>query len=177
MAKTMAVDIETYSAADLTEVGVHRYVEDPTFEVLLIAYSVDDGPVIVIDEMTMSSEDAERHFEFFDLLVDPAVTKYAYNAAFERSCLAKWTGEEMPPEQWHCTMVHALMCGLPGSLAAVGMALGLPEDKLKDKQGKALIDYFCKPCKPTKANGGSCLSSTTGRTSSQRRRSGTGWIR
>jgi DNA polymerase len=154
MAKTMAIDIESYSAADLTEVGVHRYVEDPTFEVLLIAYSVDDGPVIVIDEKTLSNEDLERRIEFFNLLVDPAVTKYAYNAAFERSCLAKWAEEPMPPEQWKCTMVHALMCGLPGSLAAVGMALGLPEDKLKDKQGKALIDYFCKPCKPTKANGG-----------------------
>jgi len=154
MAKTMAVDVETFSAADLKEVGVHRYVEDPTFEVLLIAYSVDDGPVIVIDEKTLSNEDLERRIEFFNLLVDPAVTKYAYNAAFERSCLAKWAEEPMPPEQWKCTMVHALMCGLPGSLAAVGMALGLPEDKLKDKQGKALIDYFCKPCKPTKANGG-----------------------
>jgi DNA polymerase len=130
MAKTMAIDIESYSAADLTEVGVHRYVEDPTFEVLLIAYSVDDGPVIVIDEKTLSNEDLERRIEFFNLLVDPAVTKYAYNAAFERSCLAKWAEEPMPPEQWKCTMVHALMCGLPGSLAAVGMALGLPEDKL-----------------------------------------------
>ena len=96
MAKTMAVDIETYSAADLTEVGVHRYVEDPTFEVLLIAYSVDDGPVIVIDEKTLSNEDLERRIEFFNLLVDPAVTKYAYNAAFERSCLAKWAEEPMP---------------------------------------------------------------------------------
>jgi DNA polymerase len=152
--KRMHVDIETYSAADLSDVGVYRYVDDPSFEVLLIAYSVDDGPVKVIDEMTMTSEDTERHIEFFELLVDPTVTKYAYNAAFERTCLAKWALEPMPPEQWRCTMVHALMCGLPGSLAAIGDALGLPEDKLKDKQGKALIDYFCKPCKPTKTNGG-----------------------
>ena len=74
---TLAIDIESYSAADLSEVGVHRYVEDPTFEVLLIAYSVDDGPVIVIDEKTLSNEDLERRIEFFNLLVDPAVTKYA----------------------------------------------------------------------------------------------------
>lgn len=150
--RTMSIDIESYSAADLQEVGVHKYVEDPTFEVLLIAYSVDDGPVTVIDEA--AGDDLDAHSEFFDLLTDPGVIKYAYNAAFERTCLAKWAGEPMPPEQWHCTMVHALMLGLPGSLAAVGQALGLPEDEQKAKTGKALIDYFCKPCKPTKANGG-----------------------
>lgn len=148
---TLAIDIESYSAADLSEVGVHRYVEDPTFEVLLIAYSVDGGPVEVYDCFT---GDIEKERYIRDILADPGVIKYAYNAAFERQTLAKWAEEPMPPEQWKCTMVHALMCGLPGSLAAVGMALGLPEDKLKDKQGKALIDYFCKPCKPTKANGG-----------------------
>lgn len=149
---TLSIDIETYSATDLTECGVYKYVEDPTFEVLLIAYSIDDGPVTVLDEARGADWDA--HCELFDMLTDPDYIKYAYNANFERTCLAKWADEAMPPEQWRCTMVHALMCGLPASLMQVGLALGLPEDKLKDKQGKALIDYFCKPCKPTKANGG-----------------------
>jgi DNA polymerase len=150
----MHVDIETYSAADLSEVGVYRYAEDPSFEVLLIAYSVDDGPVSVIDCATGLSDYEGQYDELVDMLKDQDVVKYAYNANFERVCLERWLGAEMPPEQWRCVMVHGLMCGLPGSLAAVGAALGLPEDKLKDKQGKALIDYFCKPCKPTKTNGG-----------------------
>ena len=151
---TMHVDIETYSPVDLSECGVYKYAEDPQTQVMLIAYAIDDGPVNVIDEMIMTEEDADLHFKFYDLLVDPEVIKYAYNANFERTLLAKWAREEMPPEQWRCTMVHALMCGLPASLMQAGLALGLPEEKLKDKQGKALIDYFCKPCKPTKANGG-----------------------
>ena len=148
--RKMHIDIETYSSVDLAECGVHKYAESPDFEVLLIAYSIDGGPVKVID----CTDGAVEWDGVLDMLVDPQVIKYAYNAAFERTCLAAYLEEEMPPEQWRCTMVHGLMCGLPGSLAAVGMALGLPEDKLKDKQGKALIDYFCKPCKPTKANGG-----------------------
>ena len=149
---TLHVDIESFSATDLADCGVYRYAEDPAFMVLLIGYSVDGGPVTVIDEVT--SDDFDTRAEFFDMLVDPDYIKYAYNANFERTCLAKWSGKELPPEQWRCVMVHSLMCGLPGSLAAVGTALGLPEDKLKDKQGKALINYFCKPCKPTKSNGG-----------------------
>lgn len=149
---TLHVDIETYSAADLSEVGVYKYAEDPDFTVLLIAYSIDGGPVTVIDEA--AGDDLDAHTDFYDMLVSPDYVKYAFNANFERTCLARWADEPMPPEQWRCTMVHALMCGLPGSLAAVGEALGLPADKLKDKQGKALIDYFCKPCKATKANGG-----------------------
>ena len=146
----MHIDIETYSEADLTAVGVYRYASDPSFEVLLLAYSIDDGPVTVID----CTEGPVEWDGVLDMLVDPKVVKYAYNANFERTCLSVMLEEEMPPEQWRCTMVHSLICGLPGSLAAVGVALGLPEDKQKDKQGKALIDYFCKPCKPTKANGG-----------------------
>ena len=155
--ETLSIDIETYSAADLTEVGVYRYAEDPSFSMLLIGYSVNDGPVHVIDclgNMGDEDDDGELYGELCDLLVDPAVIKYAYNANFERTCLSRFLREEMPPEQWRCTMVHSLMCGLPGSLAAVGQALGLPEDEQKKKTGKALIDYFCKPCKPTKANGG-----------------------
>jgi DNA polymerase len=149
---TLHIDIESYSSVDLTECGLHKYAEAPDFQVLLIAYSVDGGPVKVIDEVT--GDDFDGHCDVFDMLIDPDYIKVAHNAAFERTCLARWADEPMPAEQWRCTMVHALMCGLPASLAAVGAALGLPEDKQKDKQGKALIDYFCKPCKPTKANGG-----------------------
>jgi len=148
---TLHIDIESYSAVDLLECGVYRYAEDPSFEVLLIAYSIDDGPVEVCDCHT---GDADKEEAIRQMLADPNYVKYAHNAQFERVCLSRWAGEPMGPAQWRCTMVHALMCGLPGSLAAVGEALGLPGDKLKDKQGKALIDYFCKPCKPTKANGG-----------------------
>ena len=146
----MHIDIETYSDVDLTNCGVYRYAEDPSAELLLFGYSIDDGPVEVID----CTKGPIEWDGVLDMLVDPDVVKYAYNANFERTVLTAVLEEEMPPEQWRCTMVHSLMCGLPGSLAAVGMALGLPEDKLKDKQGKALIDYFCKPCKPTKTNGG-----------------------
>ena len=155
--KTLSIDVETYSAADLPDVGVYRYAEDKTFGILLIAYSVNDGPVHVIDclgNMGDDGPDGELLNELCDLLVDPTVEKYAYNAQFERVTLGQFLALPMDPAHWHCTMVHALTLGLPGSLAAVGQALGLPEVQLKAKTGKALIDYFCKPCKPTKANGG-----------------------
>ena len=148
--RTLSIDIETYSSADLAKTGVYRYAEAPDFEVLLIGYSFDEGPVKVLD----ITEPFEHLEEFHDALVDPAVLKVAYNANFERTCLAKWTGEELPPEQWKDTMIMALECGLPGSLAAAGTALGLPEEQLKDPRGKALIQYFCKPCRPTRVNGG-----------------------
>lgn len=145
-----SIDIETYSSVDLAECGLHKYAESPDFEILLIGYSLDGGPVTVLD-MTEPWEDAE---ELHALLVDPDVEKRAWNAAFERTCLARWTGEPMPPEQWSDTMIMALECGLPGSLAGAGTALGLPEEQLKDPVGKSLIQYFSKPCKPTKTNGG-----------------------
>ena len=148
--RTMGVDIETYSSTDLSSGGVYRYASAPDFEILLIAYCFDGGTVHVHD----CTEPGCWPRDFLDALTDPDVIKTAFNANFERTCLAAALGEEMFPEQWRCTMVKALTMGLPGSLAAVGAAMGLPEDKQKDKQGKALIQYFCKPCKPTKANGG-----------------------
>ena len=156
---TLGVDIETYSSVDLTKTGVYAYAESPDFEVLIVGYKFDDeDDVHVIDLASDSSYDKvdsyEGHRRFWLALTDPQVVKTAFNANFERTCLARWTGAEMPPEQWRCTMVKALTLGLPGSLAAAGAAMGLPEDKLKDKQGKALIQYFSKPCRPTKANGG-----------------------
>lgn len=149
MKHIMNVDIETYSEADLPKAGVYAYAAHPSFEVLLIGYSLDGGPVEVLDITQDPDLDTFR-----DALQDPDCIKTAYNANFERTCLAAYFRQEMPPEQWRCTAVHAATVGLPGTLAGVGAALGLPEDKQKDKVGKSLIAYFCKPCKPTKANGG-----------------------
>jgi DNA polymerase len=148
--KEMHVDIETYSSADLAEVGVYRYAEAPDFQVLLIGYSIDDGPVKVHDCTGAGCWPKD----FLDALFDPVVLKVAYNANFERTCLAAELEEELPPEQWKDTMISAMEHGLPGSLAGAGAALGLPEEQLKDPRGKALIQYFCKPCRPTRANGG-----------------------
>ena len=162
----MNVDIETYSDADLTKTGAYAYAASPAFEILLIGYSLDDGPVEVIDlteytdlgmwDVPEERLDSLREIcpEFVRGLLDPECIKTAYNANFERTCLAAYLKEPMPPEQWRCTAVHAATLGLPGTLGGVGEALGLPEDKQKDKVGKALIRYFCKPCEPTKANKG-----------------------
>ena len=146
--RTLSIDIETYSSYDLTEVGVYKYVEAPDFEILLFGYAFDDDPVQVIDL---------ANFEFLpdeimNALIDHSVIKTAYNANFERTCIAKYFGISTDPEQWRCTMVHALTLGLPGSLEAVAKALGL--EAQKDTAGKNLIKYFSVPCKPTKSNGG-----------------------
>lgn len=154
----MNVDIETYSSVDIAKAGAYAYAESPDFEILLIGYRIDGGSVKVIDlksgtshERAASSKDME---EFYNALQNPDYIKTAYNANFERTCFAAYLKKPMPPEQWRCTAVHAATLGLPGNLAGVGAALGLPEDKQKDKIGKSLISYFCKPCRPTKANGG-----------------------
>lgn len=151
----MSVDIETFSSIDLKKSGVYRYVEAPDFDILLIGFSIDGGPVEVIDCTAHHNnyEEERKMVQFKKHLYDPECIKSAYNANFERTCLAKWLGKEMPPEEWRCTMIKCLTMGLPGSLADAGIALGLPEDKLKDPQGKALIQYFSKPCKPTRVNG------------------------
>lgn len=150
MHRVMGVDIETYSSVDLAKSGVYAYTEAPDFDILLIGYSFDGENVNVIDTYNI---DTGMMTEFMEALNDPETIKTAFNANFERTCLAKWTGRPKPPEEWRDTMIKALTLGLPGNLADVGMALGLPEDKLKDPQGKALIQFFSKPCKPTKANG------------------------
>ena len=164
MHRVMGVDIETYSSVDLAKAGVYAYAEAPDFEVLIIGYKFDDEEGVHVIDCTLqdangnpliSRPDAPEEFvTFMKALTDPRIIKTAYNANFERTCLAAWTGAEMPPEQWRCTMVKALTLGLPRGLADVGIAMGLPADKLKDPQGKALIQYFSKPCKPTKANEG-----------------------
>lgn len=151
----MSVDIETYSSVDLLKSGVYRYTEAPDFDILLIGYSVLGEPVEVIDCTALEDNPGEvkKMERFSKHLYDPHMVKFAFNANFERTCLAKWTGRKMPPREWRCTMIKCLTMGLPGNLAGAGMALGLPEDKLKDPQGKALIQYFSKPCRPTRANG------------------------
>lgn len=147
--RKLHVDLETYSDVDIGKVGLYRYVDSRAFEILLIAYALDDGPVTVID---LTQEDMPEWLVM--ALTDFAYLKVAHNAAFERVCLSKYLGVRLQPDQWECTMVHAMMLGLPASLKDVGKELGLPEDKQKMSEGRALITYFCKPCKPTKANGG-----------------------
>lgn len=143
------LDFETRSAIDIKKCGAFRYIEDESFDVLLLAYAFDDRPVRVVD--FASGETWPE--EFLRELRDPAVTKVAHNAIFERTVIGKLQGYT-PPEEWLDTMHLAAQCGLPLSLDAIGKALGLPEDQAKMREGKALIRYFCQPCKPTKANGG-----------------------
>lgn len=151
---TMSVDIETYSSVDLKKSGVYAYASAPDFEILLIAYSIDGSSVQVIDLTDPLVDERQDFPEFLQHLNNPDVVKTAYNANFERTCLNAYYKRSMPPEHWRCTAVHAATLGLPGNLAGVGQALGLAQDKQKDSIGKKLIDYFCKPCKPTKANKG-----------------------
>ena len=147
--KRLGIDIETYSSRDIKNVGVYAYADAPDFEVMLFAYKEDDDPVKIID----LAQGEELPAEILQALFEPHVLKTAYNANFEMTCLTKWLGREMDPTQWSCTSVLALTLGLPGYLAGVAGALHFPEDKQKMKVGKRLIDHFCKPCKPTKANG------------------------
>ena len=150
--KNLEIDIETFSSVNLAKSGVYRYVESPDFEILLFGYSVDGGEVKVIDLASGETLPKEIH----DALEDEAVTKWAFNAQFERICLSRFlgypTGEYLDPEGWKCSMVWSAYMGLPLSLEGVGAVLGLEKQKLTE--GKDLIRYFCVPCSPTKTNGG-----------------------
>lgn len=151
--KNLSIDIETYSSVDITKSGMYAYAQSADFSVLLFAYSVDGGPVEIVD--FTAGEDLP--VEIQAALFDGAVVKHAYNAAFEWYCLSRHFKVTDPDSwlcQWRCTMVHGLYCGYPAGLAAVGAAVGLPEDKQKMSVGKRLIKYFCQPCAPTKSNGG-----------------------
>ena len=143
----LQIDIETYSGTDLTKCGVYRYVEDPTFEILLFGFAYNSGPVQVID--LTAFEDIPD--QVLHDLTDPRVTKTAYNANFERTCISKYYGIECDPHQWICSSVWSLALGLPGNLDGVAQVLKL--EAQKDAKGKALIKYFSMPCKPTKSNG------------------------
>lgn len=144
----LSIDLETYSEVNIGKAGSYRYILDPSFEILLFAYSLDGMPVEVID--VASGQVIPLWLK--NALKNPLYIKHAYNAAFEWFALSKYLGW-LPPDQWRDTMLHALYCGYPASLDAAGRAMGLPEDKKKLTTGKALIRYFCVPCKPSNANG------------------------
>ena len=144
----LSIDLETYSTVSIGAAGSYRYILDPSFEILLFAYSLDGMPVEVID--VASGQVIPLWLK--NALKNPLYIKHAYNAAFEWFALSKYLGW-LPPDQWRDTMLHALYCGYPSSLDAAGRAMGLPEDKKKLTTGKALIRYFCVPCKPSNANG------------------------
>lgn len=145
----LAIDIETYSSVDLTKSGVYAYSDAPDFETLLFAYAFNDDPVEIIDLASLE----ELPEKVLDALLSEDVLKTAYNANFERTCLASELGLAMPASQWQCTAVWSRMAGLPGNLADTAKVLGLPEDKQKMKIGKELIKYFTMPCRATKTNG------------------------
>ena len=146
--RNLSIDIETYSDVDLSKCGVYKYASSSAFEVLLFGYAADGGDVRVVD-LACGEQIPE---EVISALSDTSVTKWAFNAMFERVCLSNFLGEWLEPEGWHCTMVWSATLGLPLSLESAGAALGLEKQKLTE--GKDLIRYFCVPCKPTKANGG-----------------------
>ena len=151
----LSIDIETYSDQDISKTGLYRYAQSPAFEILLLAYSEDFGPVHVVD--LACGETIPQ--AICEALVSPDVIKHAYNASFEWFCLGTMLHlddkiRRFWLQQWHCTMLHGLYCGYTAGLDATGKAMGLPQDKQKLGIGKALIRYFCTPCAPTKSNGG-----------------------
>ena len=164
--KSLSIDLETYSDVDLSKCGVYKYTESDNFEILLFAYSINHGDVEVVD----LAQGEKLPIEIIKALVDDGITKWAYNASFERVCLSRYISRYYPeyfisysinedtvneflnPSSWRCSMIWAAYLGLPLSLAGVGAVLGLEEQKLKE--GKDLIKYFCVPCNPTKTNGG-----------------------
>lgn len=157
MTKVMHLDIETFSSVDLAKCGVYKYAESEDFDILLFAYAYDDGPVTVLD-LTKQRLPTQLVKD----ILSPRVIKKAHNAQFERICLSSYLKKHFPnfegsylsPKSWYCTLVHATMCGLPASLKQLGEALWLSEEQKKLGSGESLIRYFCKPCKPCKANGG-----------------------
>lgn len=147
---SLSIDLETYSSVDIRKCGAFKYIESPDFEILLFSYSLDGAEPVCID-----FAQGEMLPEWIaNALRDSEYIKKAYNAAFEWGCLSKYMGRQLPPCQWRCTMLKGLYAGYTAGLDATGRALGLPEDKRKLNTGRALIRYFCVPCRPTKSNGG-----------------------
>lgn len=146
---TLNFDVETYSSIDIRKAGAQKYIQSPDFEILLFAYSLDGSYPICID----LAQGEQLPPWMAEAMADPSVIKTAYNAPFEWGCMSKHLGIYLPPEQWRCTMFKGLYVGYTAGLDATGRALGLPEDKRKLNTGKALIRYFCVPCRPTNANG------------------------
>ncbi|QGT99528.1 phage encoded DNA polymerase I [Candidatus Syntrophocurvum alkaliphilum] len=146
--RTLTLDLETYSSINLTECGVYAYSSSSDFEILLLAYAFDDGEVEIIDIASGEQIPSELH----SALTNPEIIKTAFNANFERTCLARYFRTLMPPEQWRCSQAHSLTLGLPASLEGVAKCMNLSQQKISE--GKGLIRYFSTPCKPTKANNG-----------------------
>lgn len=144
----LSIDIETKSSVDIGKAGLYRYAQSEDFEILLFAYRYGDESVQIVD----LSQGEKIPDKIVEDLSNPEIVKHAYNAAFEWYCLNK-AGYKTPLCQWKCTMIHGLYCGYTAGLDATGKAIGLPQDKRKLATGKALIRYFCVPCKPTKNNG------------------------
>lgn len=165
--RTLSIDLETYSELDIRKAGLYKYAEN--CEILLFAYAFDNEPVKIIDmgmvgksgnaSVSLFSAETEQMGresipeEVLNALLNKDIRKMAYNAAFERTVLSRYLGRELNPAQWYCTMVQGYTLGMPGGLDMVGKVIGLSEDKQKLAIGKRLIQYFCKPCKPTRANG------------------------
>ena len=149
--KTLSIDIETYSQANLSKCGVYKYIESPDFDIMLFGYSVDGGEVVVVD----LANGEKLPTEVLEALTDDNVIKWAFNAQFERVCISRWlgmkSGEYLNPKSWRCSMIWSAYMGLPLSLEGVGAVLGLEKQKLVE--GKELIRYFCGPCRATKTNG------------------------
>lgn len=143
--RELSIDIETFSSENIKS-GIHKYVSAPDFEIILFAWAFDNDPIQVVESTLLLPE------EVISALTDKSIRKTAWNAIFEMLCIQKDTGIILDPHQWYCSMTQAMMLGLPASLDAAGRALNL--DTTKDLAGKALIKYFCMPCKPTKTNGG-----------------------
>lgn len=144
----LSIDIETYSDVDLTKCGVYAYSDSPNFEILLFAYAFDEEPTQIVD-FACGEQLPER---VLAALEDPAVTKVAFNAQFERTCISRYLGRRLSPNGWQCTAVQSAMLALPLSLDNVGEVLNIQRKKLKE--GTDLVRFFSMPCKPTKANGG-----------------------
>lgn len=153
----ISIDLETFSDVDISKGGVYRYAESDNFEILLFAYAVDGGEVVVVD-MAQGEKIPEN---IINAITDRNITKWAFNSQFERICLSMYfkkhrpelmQGNYLEPEGWRCSMIWCAYMGLPMSLAGAGAVLGLEQQKLTE--GKELIRYFCIPCKPTKVNGG-----------------------
>ena len=150
-AEHLSIDLETYSSVDIRKSGLYKYVQSPDFEILLFAFSFNGESVRVIDLKAECIPD-----NVIDALLSENVIKHAYNAAFEWYCLSKYLSVSEPLKwlsQWRCTQLHGLYLGYPKGLAAIGEALGLSSDRKKMSVGDSLINYFCKPCNPTKSNG------------------------
>lgn len=144
---SLSIDIETFSSVDLIKSGVYAYAQSDDFEILLLAYSVNGGEVKVLD----SPEVIRGDQVFWEMLDDPTILKHAWNANFERTCFGAYLGRTLSPSGWRCTMVQALELGLPGSLELSASVLDVDQQKMKE--GRALINYFSKPCRPTISNG------------------------